>query len=298
MSIDRMACPACGSAVPNDAQVCDICGEDLTLRNEAPEKAPSPAKESSGGSVRQATSSAAANPLFCTSCGAANEQSDSFCNACGSQLRKAQVRRTAKKAPGKKPAAAISFSTTQWIVICVASFILGGVMVAVLTPSGGPGVTTEAQPPAENQQAGESKRPTLAQINLARDEAEANPSDMALQLKYANLLHDAMMLDQAIAQYKLYLASVPDNVDAQVDLGVCYFEQQKYPEAIAAMEAGVRVDPRHQLGNYNLGIVNLNAGNVEKAREWLTKARDLNPGTPYGQNAERLLKEHAGQPAQ
>ncbi len=236
--------------------------------------------------------------LFCVSCSAENARGDAYCHACGSQLRKPQPTRGAKKSAPKKQVPGPRFTTTQWIVICVASFVLGGVVTAAFVPSAGGNSEATGEAATGDTQAQDPKRPTLVQVNAARDAAEANPSDMSAQLKYANILHDVMMLDQAIAQYKLYLATIPDNVDARIDLGICYFEQKKFAEAIVEMETAVKADPQHQLGNYNLGIVNLNAGNEEKAREWFTKARDIDPSTPYGQNADRILKEAAGDKAQ
>ncbi|MCZ7555808.1 MAG: tetratricopeptide repeat protein [Bacteroidia bacterium] len=292
MNDTRNICPACGSALERGASVCDICGEDLTRAAAATADTAPVVPMSTAPEPRNPASTATGKPVYCTKCGSGNETGDTYCHSCGSPLRAAQARKSTKKQPAKVPAPSALFTTPQWIAVCVGSFILGAVVVAAFFPA-----TDNAAAPApqggETQQAAGDKRPTIAQVNAARDAAAANPSDMGAQLRYANILHDAMMLDQAIAQYKSYLGTVPEDVDARVDLGVCYFEQKKYDEAITEMETALRVNPRHQLGNYNLGIVNLNAGNTAKAIEWFNKAVEIDPNSPYGQNASRIIAEHS-----
>jgi Flp pilus assembly protein TadD len=298
----RNVCPTCGSSVPSGTALCDICGEDMsqtassaatTERSASPPPEAAPVTAASTGSeTRQHNASSSGKTLFCTKCGAGNEADDKFCHSCGSPLRASQGRKGAKKNAAKAASAAVLFSTQQWVAVCVGSFILGAVVAAAFFPATGDATTPTAQS-GEAQQAAGDKRPSIAQVNAARDAATANPSDMGAQLRYANILHDAMMLDQAIAQYKSYLTNVPDDVDARVDLGICYFEQKKYDEAMVEMETALRVNPRHQLGNYNLGIVNLNAGNKAKAMEWFNKTVEIDPNSPYGQNATRIIAEHS-----
>lgn len=311
MSNDELLlCPSCGSRLAAGAAHCDICGDDLStpLPEEriSPEERPA-AEERTRPEARPAAStkappatgtSGAATPApragaYCVMCGAANDDSHLYCHACGQPLKKRQGAGKGKPQQQSKRATApqAMFSTWQWIVIAVASFILGGALTATFFPASGPGTAAtggESGPAAAQQQA---PKVSLEQVNAARDAAQANPQDMQAQLRYANILHDAMMLDQAIAQYKLYLASEPDNPDARVDLGICYFEQKKFDEAIAEMERAVAGAPDHQLGNFNLGIVNANAGNKEKAMEWFRKARDIDPNSTYGRNAAAILTE-------
>ena len=75
-------------------------------------------------------------------------------------------------------------------------------------------------------------------------------------------------------------------------MGVCYFNLRDYTNAIEEMETALKYSPNHQIAQLNLGIVNLAAGNVEKSKEWLKKAYDINPTNEVGQRAEQLLKNH------
>lgn len=247
--------------MPAEAVICDVCGHDRSLESRQPVTAPP--------SMTVDMTPGTASPASPKRTRVAPQQA-------GKKGGKS----------GKGAASAVLFTTPQWIAITVASFILGAVLAASMLPSGG---TTAAGNGEAAQQQG--AQPDLQRLNSAREAAEANPDNPDALLAYANALHDADMNDQAIVQYKRYLEFVPDNPDARVDLGICYFEKKDYAAAIAEMEIAVAKHPDHQLGNYNLGIVNLNAGNKDKAREWFEKARDLDPTSPHGINAAQLLKE-------
>lgn len=247
--------------MPAEAVLCDVCGHDRNLDQPEP-LTPPPAMTMN---LQPETGS-----------GTAQKRTRPAPQQAGKKGGKA----------GKGASSAVLFNTPQWIAITVAAFILGAVLAASMLPTGG--TTTMAGNGEATQQ---GMQPDLQRLNSARDAAEANPDNPEALLVYANALHDADMNDQAIVQYKRYLEFVPDNPDARVDLGICYFERKDYATAISEMEIAVAKHPDHQLGNYNLGIVNLNAGNKDKAREWFEKARDINPTSPHGINAIQLLKE-------
>lgn len=272
MAKRTQTCSSCGSIKPDDRSVCDICGHDA--RSEARTEPPTEAAAAGRG---PASSASAAMPAAMPA--ATPKQ------ARGPQRPSAT--RSAKA--GRKDAAPALFSTPQWIAIVVAAFILGGVLSASFisrdagTASGG--ATTAGN-------AGDGAQPDMQRLTETRAAMEANPDNPDALLAYSHALHDSGMPAQAIVQYKRYLEFRPDDPDARVDLGICYFETKDYATAISEMERAVAKFPDHQLGNYNLGIVNLNAGNKDKAREWFEKARDIDPSSPHGQNAAQLLGEH------
>jgi len=278
MAETKHTCPSCGSAVPGEADVCDICGEDL-------QAAAARARSAAQWEQEAATSEAPAVQR--------KEQS----RPAGNASRPPARRKAASSAGRTKQGTAqgsVLFSTPQWIAIAASSFLLGAVLTATLLPSGSP-PAGDVSASAQSQQAPQQQ----PQIDLERLESmrayiENHPDDLEAQLRFANELHDAKLLDQAIAQYKDYLGKDPTNPDARVDLGICYFELQQYDAAIQEMERAVRDAPDHQLGHYNLGIVNLNAGNPEAARTWFEKARDLDPSSVYGRDADQILQERFG----
>ncbi len=282
---EKNSCPSCGSVNTDGAMFCDICGQDLSSPTiDVAARTDTDASVDTAATAGTGTASAAAFPAG-TAARAVADASRVKPGAHSSARKKSAPKSTARAASSRDAAL---FTTWQWIAIVVAAFILGGVIGASFLPSAREGV------PAEQEQSGtaQSAQPDLQSLEAAREAAEANPSDARAQLQYANLLHDAMMLDAAIAQYRKYLEMNSDDPDARVDLGICYFEKKEYTAAIAEMERAVANHPEHQLGTYNLGIVNLNAGNKDKAREWFSKARDIDPSSAHGRNAAQLLEQH------
>jgi tetratricopeptide (TPR) repeat protein len=77
-----------------------------------------------------------------------------------------------------------------------------------------------------------------------------------------------------------------------VDRGVCYYEVHKYEDAINSMESALKFQPKHQIAQLNLGIVNMAVGNNEKAIEWWNKAIQTDPASEVGKKAKELIKSH------
>mgnify|MGYP003514677669 FL=1 len=111
-------------------------------------------------------------------------------------------------------------------------------------------------------------------------------------LELAHLQNDSRMYEKAIINYKLYLQTKPEDADARIDMGVCYYNLKDYDNAINEMTNALKYEPNHQIGHLNLGIVNLSAGNLEKSKEWLLKAISLDPTSEVGKRAQELLQSH------
>ena len=132
----------------------------------------------------------------------------------------------------------------------------------------------------------------MQMINDLEAKIKQNPEDYKSLLELAHLKNDSGLFEAAIQNYKTYLDKNPKDADARVDMGVCYFNLQDYPSAIKEMETALTYVPNHQIAHLNLGVVNLSAGNIEKSKEWLKKAYDLNPTSEVGKKAEQLLNNH------
>jgi len=115
---------------------------------------------------------------------------------------------------------------------------------------------------------------------------------MELLLQLAHLRNDSGFFQQAINNYQTYLEKKPNDVDARIDMGVCYYNLKNFKKAIEEMEKAVKIKPNHQIGLLNLGVVNLTAGNAAKSAEWLKKAIKVNPNSEFGKRAQELLNAH------
>lgn len=132
----------------------------------------------------------------------------------------------------------------------------------------------------------------MQMINDLEAKIKQNPEDYKSLLELAHLKNDSGLFEAAIQNYKTYLDKNPKDADARVDMGVCYFNLRDYSNAIKEMETALTYVPNHQIAHLNLGVVNLSAGNIEKSKEWLKKAYDLNPTSDVGKRAEQLLNNH------
>lgn len=132
----------------------------------------------------------------------------------------------------------------------------------------------------------------MNEINKLEEIVKSNPGNHEALLSLGHLLNDNGFYEKAIVKYETYLKGHGDNVDVIVDLGVCYFELKKYDQAIKTIKSGLELNPKHQIGNFNLGIVNLANGNPEEAKTWWEKAKNIDPNTNIGKKAEELLKSN------
>jgi tetratricopeptide (TPR) repeat protein len=149
----------------------------------------------------------------------------------------------------------------------------------------------------------------MKQIEELQRVVDANPTDDASLLRLANMLHDAglrspMLLNRAINTYTSYLARRPGDPNARVDMGICYFELARidtnntaslFAQAAREMETALKSNPTHQPAAFNLGIVKLNAGNLEEANRWFAKAKEIDPNSDLGKRAQQMIEQHTFQ---
>ncbi len=117
--------------------------------------------------------------------------------------------------------------------------------------------------------------------------------DPAARLKLANELHDARKFPEAIEEYKNYLDLNPRDVDARVDMGICYFEMGDLLTARSEMGKGLSINPKHQLANFNLGIVSLQERNIEQARQWFEQTIAIDSTTDIAKRARMMIQQHS-----
>ena len=94
---------------------------------------------------------------------------------------------------------------------------------------------------------------------------------------------------EAIPLYRKVLQLTPDDVETYNDLGMALHYLGDSAAALETLRAGAAGAPDFQRIWLSLGFVSLQAQDVEAARVALTRARDLSPDNPVGQEAARLL---------
>lgn len=277
-------CPDCGTELKQEFKYCPSCGFNLhRISKEQTEEI-----------------------VECENCGTENPVGTEVCSGCGIRLSgeaKTTVKKVIRqsqtqKARKKKKAEQVDDSPEVKEIDTKKIFSIVAVTLAVcLIILFAAGVFDKPASSSINTGVGQTQSSgvdltSLQKINELEAAIKANPDNNEALLELAHLRNDSGMFEKAIENYREYLSRVPENADARIDMGVCYYNLSKYNEAIAEMTKALEYSPDHQIGHLNLGIVNLAAGNIEKSKEWLKKAVALGPGTDVGRRAQELLTSH------
>jgi uncharacterized membrane protein YvbJ len=282
-------CPECGVELNDDFKFCPSCGYNLkgvnTNRKTVEEKI-----------------------IECENCGTENSIGTSVCKGCGIKL-KGEVKTTkvtepveSQKYSGEKrkqvkasvpPAAGNKQIDSKKLIMILVVLVGAGLIILFAAGVFDKPVTTNFTNTGtmQNQNSGVDLS-AIQKINELEASVKSNPDNNELLLELAHLRNDSGMYEKAIENYQEYLNRVPDDANARIDMGVCYYNLGRYEEAKEAMTKALEYSPKHQIGHLNLGIVNLAAGNIAESKEWLQKAVDLGPDTEVGKRAQELLHSH------
>ena len=225
----------------------------------------------------------------------ANPASHSFCSSCGSALTAQRSAGAAPSAKSKKKPTALD-AVPMWLRLIIVAFVLYSIVVVVLQvnelPSGTVQTAGSTPAPQSMPDASVTDPAVMQRVNDLEKEVSADPKNAVLVLQFANALHDARFFPRAITQYSNYLKLVPTNLDARVDLGICYFETGETDLAVKTVEQVVKENPKHQMAMFNLGIIHLSSQHLEEAKVWFRRCVELDPQSTAGQKAQQILQQH------
>jgi len=311
-------CAQCGSEISEKYKFCPNCGTEISPRSQENqiEKNQNVNDTQSSGDETQV--------IICSNCGEENSKSEITCISCGVSLEKSAgiVQKKAESLLSEKTVTHHPTKATDYIkvvqkkkrtqpgrqtkkenekeidsrkIILISSFV--AILAIVILVSSG--VFDSSVPIIPNTNVGnnqnESSGIDLTNINLINEleaKLKSAPDDTETLLKLAHLQNDSGFYEKAILLYQKYLKQVPADADARIDMGVCFYNLHNYDPAIREIKTALTYKPNHQIGNLNLGIVNLAAGNMTEAMKWLQKAVDLGPETEIGKRAKELLNSH------
>ena len=233
-------------------------------------------------------------PKFCIECGYKFDKEYKFCPECGTKVLGSKNSKSNKQ---ESKVSSVGEKTLNPKILY--SILIGGfAIIAIIILTSGVLDSAPVNTAVMNQNPGQTNTNSgvnlnnIQMINDLEAKIKQNPEDYNSLLQLAHLKNDSGLFEAAIQNYKTYLDKNPKDADARVDMGVCYFNLRDYPNAIKEMETALKYVPDHQIAHLNLGVVNLSAGNLEKSKEWLKKAYDLNPTSEVGIKAQQLLNNH------
>ncbi|MGA9121660.1 MAG: tetratricopeptide repeat protein [Bacteroidota bacterium] len=276
---------------------CGQCGHRLSLRDTVCPQCKSPVDFSTPEPK---------DPIICKSCGQRNAPEAEYCQSCGVRLGSGPAVRSKQQKSPKPPTKVQNGARPRdpWPFVALAAII---VLVAVVVytewdshPSSPASSTTTVQ---TQKTLPASTTATPQEIERAREAADANPRDATLRLRLANLQQDAGLFSPAVDNYTKYLKTEPDNADARVDLGVCYYNlgltdsthaMAHFSSAVKEMRIATQRNPVHQPAAFNLGIVFLQMGELDSSNSWFRRTVAINANTDLGSRAKKILEQHSG----
>jgi len=232
-------------------------------------------------------------PKFCGECGYQFDRDYKFCPECGTKVSTSDV---AEKSVNKQAAVkTIKGDDDKQLDPKVIFGIFGGgaiiILIIILTTGVFDSTKVTSTPPPVQTGSGVNMQ-NFQLINELEAKLKLNPEDHKTLLELAHLKNDSGLFEQAIVNYKSYLEHHPDDADARIDMGVCYFNLRDFENAKKEMMKALEYAPRHQIGHLNLGVVTLSAGNLAESKDWFKKAIEIDPNTEAAKRAEELLKSH------
>lgn len=111
--------------------------------------------------------------------------------------------------------------------------------------------------------------------------------------RLGNAFFDTGQVEKAISAYEKSLEITPDDPDVITDMGIMYRRNSQPERAIELFELAMKVDPVHEMSQFNKGIVLLyDLKDVSGAREAWQAVSKLNPNfrAPNGQLIGELVK--------
>lgn len=86
----------------------------------------------------------------------------------------------------------------------------------------------------------------------------------------------AWLVNQAINSYKKVTEINPDNIDAAMNLAICYTETSNPMQGIMLLRDVVAKHPENAKAQFNLGLLSIRSGQYDKAIERFNKVLQLN----------------------
>ena len=303
-------CTECGTKIDENFKFCPGCGANIVTYHSNNHS------EANQYEADDSSSEEEISFIVCDNCGEENSSANNICGGCGAKLKgavsgkpierkevqttKKEFERPGKSYPKQKHKAAKRKAKTQKKVevekeidskkIYLIAAVIGIFAIVVLVTTG---VLDQNINSSTNQSTGSGiDLSNIQLINNLEAKLNANPDDTKTLLRLADLKFDSGFYENAVPLYKRYLEKFPENADARIDMGVCFYNIGNYDTAIKEMKKALEYEPKHQIGHLNLGVVNLTAGNVDVAKEWFQKAIELGPNTEVGKKAKNLLNSH------
>ena len=272
---------------------CGQCGARLTLRDTVCPQCNTPVEFSA---------TERAGDIFCPSCGQSNDAVAEFCQSCGVRLKSTPAPKPKQPKPSKgvQKGRHGEGRRDYWPYVAVLAIVALVGVVLYTEWFSRPSSSSEPTEPREFPSS-QTTKVSSRDVEMARQAADANPSDPSLRLRLGNVQQDAGQYRPAIDSYQKYLGVHPEDANARVDMGVCYYNLglsdslhafEDFSTAVREMRNAFNRVPTHQTAAFNLGTVFLQMGEMDTSNVWFQRAVAINAQTDLGKRAQKILDQH------
>jgi tetratricopeptide (TPR) repeat protein len=126
-------------------------------------------------------------------------------------------------------------------------------------------------------------------MDAFRKAMATDPQEPAIPKMLGWTLMSKSEFEDAISVWQDYMKAHPDDDDGPANLGSCFVQLKRYPEAAEAYEASLKISKNPALRQARLGSVYLLAGERDKAAMAFGKLADLDPkGSTFNDSAYEM----------
>ena len=138
-----------------------------------------------------------------------------------------------------------------------------------------------------------SGSPTDYQNRIAEEEkiVASDPKNLQALIMLGNDYFDTGQPEKAISAYTRALALKPDDPNVLTDQGVMYLQTGANEKALADFEKAQQIDPKHLPSLYNIGVVNNNMKQFDKAVKAWSHYLELDSSSPKAQEVKARLEQ-------
>ena len=111
-------------------------------------------------------------------------------------------------------------------------------------------------------------------------------------LAYGGFLNDEYVLEyqKSISIFKRIIDLDSENYRAHYNLGIAYFNLNRFEEALNSYEMAISINPDYKHGYYNIGLLHEATENLEKAAKSYEKALEIDPNYVYAMHALKVVR--------
>jgi superkiller protein 3 len=139
-------------------------------------------------------------------------------------------------------------------------------------------------------------------INILEEFYQNNPdSEVKSNLidalfAYGGYLNDDYILEfeKSINYFKRIIDLDPKNYRAHYNLGIAFFNLEKYKEALNSYKVAISIKPDYKHGYYNIGLLHEATNNLEDAIRAYEKALKIDSKYVYAMHALKAIKMDVG----